>query len=228
MNRYYTTHEAAALLGVSLPTVVNWIKARQLRCHRTPGGHRRISREELAAFMLRHGMELSVELADAAPGRRKALVVAPLGPAREGLALQLAQAGWAVELASPGFAAGAALARLQPHAVLLLAPDPGGGETLAALRADREAGTTPVVAVGHADWLDSLLAAGATEALARPLDPAALAAALGRAVGLAPGTPGQPSTSGTLGPPSPRPPRPPAAARPGAAATRRTRAKAPR
>lgn len=36
MNRYYSTHEAARLLGVSLPTIVNWIKARRLRCHRTP------------------------------------------------------------------------------------------------------------------------------------------------------------------------------------------------
>ncbi|MCM2333010.1 MAG: helix-turn-helix domain-containing protein, partial [Anaeromyxobacteraceae bacterium] len=110
MNRYYTTHEAARVLGVSLPTVVNWIKARRLRCHRTPGGHRRIAREDLADFMLRHGMPLGGELAGAAPELRKALVLGALGPAREGLARLLAQGGWAVELASPGFAAGAALA----------------------------------------------------------------------------------------------------------------------
>ena len=90
MKRYYTTHEAARLLGVSLPTVVNWIKDRRLQCHRTPGGHRRIAREDLAAFMLRHGMPLGAELAGAAPERRKALVVGDLGPAREGLARQLA------------------------------------------------------------------------------------------------------------------------------------------
>jgi excisionase family DNA binding protein len=183
MNRYYTTHEAAGLLGVSLPTVVNWIKARQLRCHRTPGGHRRISSEALAGFMLRHGMPLVPELAGAAPGRRKALVVGPLGPGREGLARQLAQAAWAVELAAPGFAAGAALARLQPHAVVLLAAAPDGGETLAALRADREAGGTPVVAVGHADWALPLVAAGATAAVAWPVDPDALTAAMTRAGG---------------------------------------------
>jgi len=187
MNRYYTTHDAARLLGVSLPTVVNWIKARRLQCHRTPGGHRRIAREELAAFMLRHGMPLLAELADAAPDLRKALVVGDLGPAREGLARQLAQGGWAVELASPGFAAGAALARFGPHVVLLLAVQPDGGETLAGLKADREAGATPVVAVGHADWLGPLAAAGATVALPRPLDPDALAAALARATGSAPG-----------------------------------------
>jgi excisionase family DNA binding protein len=185
MNRYYTTHEAARLLGVSLPTVVNWIKARRLRCHRTPGGHRRIAREDLAGFMLRHGMPLGAELADAAPDPRKALVVGALGPAREGLARQLAQGGWAVELASPGFAAGAALARFLPHVVVLLAVQPDGGETLAALRADREAGATPVVAVGHQDWQAALTAAGATRALPRPLDPDALAEALREAAGQA-------------------------------------------
>jgi excisionase family DNA binding protein len=183
MNTYYTTHDAAGLLSVSLPTVVNWIKERRLKCHRTPGGHRRIARAELAAFMLRQGMALPTELADAAPERRKALVVGELGPAREGLARQLASGGWSVELCSPGFAAGAALARYRPHVLLLLATQPDGGETLAALRADREAGTTPVVAVGHADWRRALEMAGADVVLARPLDPDALAAALAQAAG---------------------------------------------
>src|SRR5215212_9515752 len=106
MRGFYTTHEAARILGVSLPTVVNWIKARRLKAHRTPGGHRRIARSEIAEFMLRQGMPLPAELADAVAERRKALVVADAGPAREGLVRQLAQEGWAVEQASPGFAAG--------------------------------------------------------------------------------------------------------------------------
>src|SRR6266568_4650408 len=58
MRGFYTTHEAAQVLGVSLPTVVNWIKARRLKAHRTPGGHRRIAREDLAGFMLRQGIPL--------------------------------------------------------------------------------------------------------------------------------------------------------------------------
>src|SRR5512138_1206580 len=102
MNRFYTTHDAARMLGVSLPTVVNWIKARRLRCHRTPGGHRRIAREDLAAFMLRHGFPVSDELAGVVPERRKALVLGELGPAREGAVRQLSEAGWAAEAASPG------------------------------------------------------------------------------------------------------------------------------
>lgn len=189
MKRYYTTHEAARLIGVSLPTVVNWIGDRRLKCHRTPGGHRRIAREDLADFMVRHGMPLATELSGAAPARRQVLVVGELGPAREGLALHLSQDGWAVELASPGFAAGAALARYQPHVVVLLATQPDGGETLAALRADREAGATPVVAVGHTTWKAALQAAGASAVLPLPVSSEPLAEALAAAAGPRPGRP---------------------------------------
>jgi excisionase family DNA binding protein len=185
MRGFYTTHEAARLLGVSLPTVVNWIKARRLKAHRTPGGHRRISREDLAAFMVRHGMPLPEELSGAAPARRKALVLGEGGPMREGLARQLAEGGYAVEQASPGFAAGATAARFQPDLVVLSAASPEGGEPLAGLRADRELGGVPVVAIGLADWVDPLSAAGCTVVLARPLADGALVKAAGDAIAAA-------------------------------------------
>ncbi|NOY24608.1 MAG: excisionase family DNA-binding protein [Oligoflexia bacterium] len=47
---YYTTHQVAKLLGVSLATVVNWAKKGRIDAHRTPGGHRRISRDSLLKF----------------------------------------------------------------------------------------------------------------------------------------------------------------------------------
>jgi len=217
MNRYYTTHEASKLLGVSLPTVVNWIGERRLRCHRTPGGHRRIAREELAAFMVRHGMPLPSELGDADPGRRKALVLGEMGPPREGLTRQLAQLGWAVESASHGFSAGAALARYQPHLVVLLPSRADGGETLAALRQDREAGRTPVLAVGPAPWRGALEHAGASAVLTFPAPSEQLAEAL---EGLAPGVPERsPAPARTKAPRAPRATRTPATAAKGRAAT---------
>jgi excisionase family DNA binding protein len=178
MRRFYTTHEAAGLLGVSLPTVVNWIKARRIRAHRTPGGHRRIAREDLAAFMLRQGIPLPRDLADAAPGRRKVLVIAEAGPAREGTARQLAAAGYAVEQVSPGFSAGVAAARFEPDVVVLLALEPHGGDVLRALRSDREFRELPVVGVGHADWVKELEAAGCAVGLPRPLANGVLARAV--------------------------------------------------
>ena len=169
MRGFYTTHEAARLLGVSLPTVVNWIKARRLKAHSTPGGHRRIAREDLAAFMLRHGMPLSDELSGAVPARRKALVLGEPGPMREGLVRQLAEGAFAVEQASPGFAAGAAAARFQPDVVVLLAPAASGGDVLSGLRSDRELNEVPVVAVGLAEWAAALSEAGCQVVLSRPV-----------------------------------------------------------
>jgi excisionase family DNA binding protein len=178
MRRFYTTFEAARLLGVSLPTVVNWITARRLKAHRTPGGHRRIAREELATFMLGHGMPLPDELTDASPGRRKVLVVADPGPAREGTVRQLAAAGFAVEQASPGYAAGATAARFEPHAVVLHAPSSDGGEILRSLRSDRELAGTPIVAIAHSDWGEALRAAGCAVSVACPPADGALAGAV--------------------------------------------------
>lgn len=167
MNRYYTTFEAARLLGVSLPTVVNWIKARRLKAHRTPGGHRRIAREDLAGFMVRHGIPLPEELSDAVAGRRKALVIADGGPHREGIARRLAAAGYAVDQASPGFAAGAAAARFEPDVVVLFATSADGGDPLRGLRADRELASVPVVALAQAEWEDGLREAGCVAAVPR-------------------------------------------------------------
>ncbi len=183
MQSFYTTFEAARLLGVSLPTVVNWIKGRRLKAHRTPGGHRRIAREDLAAFMLRHGMPMPAELSGAAPARRKALVVGEPGAGREGAVRQLAAAGYAVEQASPGFAAGAAAARFEPDVLIVHASAPDGGETVRAARQDRELGLVPVVAIAPGGWSAELLEAGCAAALAPPLGDGALAGAVEAALG---------------------------------------------
>jgi excisionase family DNA binding protein len=178
LRRFYTTFDAARLLGVSLPTVVNWIKARRLKAHRTPGGHRRIAAEELAAFMVRHGMPIPAELSGAASERRKALVIGASGPGREGAVRQLASAGYAVEQASPGFAAGVAVARFDPDVLVVLAPSPDGAEVVREVALDRELSALPVIGVGRPEGLDALREAGCALALAAPLADAALADAV--------------------------------------------------
>ena len=177
MRRFYTTFEAAYVLGVSLPTVVNWIKARRLKAHRTPGGHRRIAREELAAFMSRHGIPLPEELADAVDVRRKALVVGEAGYALDHVVRQLQEAGLVVMPSRPGFEAGITAARLSPDVVVLVDPAPNGGETLAGLRSDDALAAVPVVAAARAEHVQGLRAAGCDIVLASPIADGALAAA---------------------------------------------------
>lgn len=48
--RYFTTHQVATWLGVSLATIANWERQGRLRAQRTPGGHRRIALGELLRF----------------------------------------------------------------------------------------------------------------------------------------------------------------------------------
>ena len=47
----FTTHEVSKLLQVNPRSVINWIEQDLLNSYRTPGGHRRISREDLLAFL---------------------------------------------------------------------------------------------------------------------------------------------------------------------------------
>ena len=184
MHRFYTTYEAAHLLGVSLPTVVNWIKGRRLKAHRTPGGHRRIAREELAAFMARHGMPLPPELEGAVEKGRRAIVVGSAGGLREGLVREVLRGGFAVQQCDAGFAAGVAASRFQPDVVVLLAAAADGGETLAGLRADPELAAIPVVAIGPAEWAVRLRSAGAALVLSPPFGDGALVAAASQALSL--------------------------------------------
>jgi excisionase family DNA binding protein len=184
MHRFYTTYEAAHLLGVSLPTVVNWIKGRRLKAHRTPGGHRRIAREELAAFMARHGMPLPPELEGAVEKGRRAIVVGSAGGLREGLVREVLRGGFAVQQCDAGFAAGVVASRFQPDVVVLLAAAADGGETLAGLRADPELAAIPVVAIGPAEWAVRLRSAGAALVLSPPFGDGALVAAASQALSL--------------------------------------------
>ncbi len=47
----FTTFEAAKLCHVSPLSIINWVNADRLPAFRTPGGHRRIRREDLVRFM---------------------------------------------------------------------------------------------------------------------------------------------------------------------------------
>jgi molybdopterin-binding protein len=69
-----TPTEAAQALGVSYPTIKQWIYKKKIRSVRTPGGHHRIPRSEIARLgasgALRSSMASAAPL-DAISGRNK-------------------------------------------------------------------------------------------------------------------------------------------------------------
>jgi excisionase family DNA binding protein len=55
---FFTTFEISQICGVNPTTVQNWIKGKRLKAFKTPGGHRRVRREDLISFMKEFGMPL--------------------------------------------------------------------------------------------------------------------------------------------------------------------------
>ena len=134
---YYTTFQVAKFLGVSLPTVVNWVNSGKLDAHRTPGGHRRIARNDIIAFARNHEYPLAGELAESVTGRHKVLVVDDEEDFAEMVRDYLSlKGGFEVEVANAGFQAGLTVARFKPDAILMdiMMPDMDGFEVLRTLR----------------------------------------------------------------------------------------------
>ena len=66
-HAFYTTFEISQICGVNPTTVQNWVKGKKLRAFQTPGGHRRVRREDLILFMKEFGMPLPAELLQSPP-----------------------------------------------------------------------------------------------------------------------------------------------------------------
>ncbi len=146
---YYTTYQVSKILGVSLPTVVNWVNSNKLNAHRTPGGHRRIGRPDLIAFARQFDYPLSDEFLAESSGRRRVLIVDDERDFSDMVRDYLCFKGdYDVEVADSGFAAGYTVARFKPDLILMdiMMPDMDGFEVLRMLRAGRDTHHIPIVA----------------------------------------------------------------------------------
>jgi len=64
---FYTTFEISQICEVNPTTVQNWIKEKKLKAYVTPGGHRRVRKEDLEAFMREFGMPIPPDIAGTRP-----------------------------------------------------------------------------------------------------------------------------------------------------------------
>lgn len=84
MDRFLSTGQVSRLCGVSPVTVAKWVDRGSLQGHVTPGGHRRVTVDDLIGFLKRYRMKVPRELErDAA---RRILVADPNERFRELLA----------------------------------------------------------------------------------------------------------------------------------------------
>lgn len=156
--KYYTTQQIAKMLGVSIPTVVNWVKQGRLDAHKTPGGHRRIGREALERFADVYAYPLPGATAEAqGSGSQRILVVDGERDFGEmvGEYLQL-RGGYEVRTAEDPLDVGFFLGRFRPHLVLLDLElgQVACGDVLRLSRTHLEGGAVRIL--GTATFLDSL------------------------------------------------------------------------
>ena len=70
-----TTKDASELIGVSLPSIINWADAGRFNSFRTPGGHRRIRRQDFVEFATANGYLVSTALPNDDFGKQKVVLV---------------------------------------------------------------------------------------------------------------------------------------------------------
>ena len=64
---FYTTFEISKICGVNPTTVQNWVKSKRLKAFQTPGGHRRVSHNNLMDFLREFSMPIPHGFADENP-----------------------------------------------------------------------------------------------------------------------------------------------------------------
>jgi excisionase family DNA binding protein len=176
----FTTFEAAKLCHVSPLSIINWVNAGRLPAFRTPGGHRRIRREDLIRFMRDNGMPLPEDLREGS-GRPRVLVVDDEASIREVFSEHLATRAKSYEVmtAADGFEAGRLVATFKPDIVLLDLRMPGmdGFQVCRTIKADPDSSRTVVIAMtGYytPETEAKILECGALRCVAKPVEPSTL------------------------------------------------------
>ena len=176
----FTTFEAAKLCHVSPLSIINWVNAGRLPAFRTPGGHRRIRRDDLARFMRENGIPLPDDLREGS-GRPRVLVVDDEASIRDVVAESLSRrpTPYEVMTAADGFEAGRLVATFRPDVVLLDLRMPGldGFQVCRTIKADTETASTVVIAMTgyHTPETEAkIVECGAVRCLAKPIEPATL------------------------------------------------------
>ena len=145
-ERTYTTHDIARICDVYPSSVVNWIREGKLRSYQTPGGHHRVTREELVAFLGR----LQMPLPEGLDERRRILIVDDDAELLRVLAKAFSRRrGWTVETCGDGLEALLRIGRKAPDLLVLdiLLPKMDGVRVCRVLRSSPSTRGVRVVAV---------------------------------------------------------------------------------
>jgi excisionase family DNA binding protein len=166
----FTTHEVSHLLHVNPRSVINWIEQSLLSSYRTPGGHRRIRREDLLAFLRKHQIPTPEALVDE---KFSVLIVDDEEAIVDILqTFLLRQGGYEISSASDGISALIEVGRLKPDLLVLdiMIPGVDGIEVCRRIKGNPKNKTAIIAVSGNIDSEKRILQAGADAFMAKPID----------------------------------------------------------
>jgi excisionase family DNA binding protein len=166
----YTTHEVSRLLQVNPRSVINWIEQSLLPSYRTPGGHRRIRRDDLLVFLRKHQIPTPASLVDAT---FSVLIVDDEDDIANMMKSYFQQqGGYEVSTASDGITALMEVGRIKPDLLILDVMIPGfdGIEVCRRIK-ENSSNKTSIIAISGVDTNENrILEAGADAFMLKPVD----------------------------------------------------------
>ncbi len=166
----FTTHEVSKLLQVNPRSVINWIEQDLLSSYRTPGGHRRIRRDDLLAFLRKHQIPIPPALVEE---KFRVLIVEDEDDIVKILkTFYERQKLYEVSSASDGITALIEVGRQRPDLMVLdiLIPGVDGLEVCRRIKEDSTNRTTIIAVSGQPELESKVLQAGADCFISKPLD----------------------------------------------------------
>lgn len=180
----YSTSDVARYCHVTADTIRKWAEAGKIRVFKTPGGHRRIRRDDLIRFLRENNMPIHEDLGNAGV---KILVVddekAVISVIRR--FLERAQTSFQIEMAMDGFDAGQMVATFQPDIIFLDLRLPGldGFEVTRRIKSNPDTSHINIIAMTgyyQGEVANRVLELGAAILLQKPFTPDDLRKALAK------------------------------------------------
>ena len=173
-KQQFTTGEVATLCGVTLRTVINWIKAGRLEAYQLPGtrGDNRVPRAALVHFFEQNSIPKPPELSDTdSDGQASALIVDDDKSMSNAIERVLRRCGYKIFTAADGFQAGQIYAVEKPIFMTLdlQMPRTDGFKVLESLKDDANCFICVISGMGRGN-LDLAKNIRANEALEKPFD----------------------------------------------------------
>jgi len=192
MEDIFTVFQASKYCNVSPKTIINWIDAGHIEAYRTVGGHRRIKKAHLEAFMKKQGIPIPEE--ELPDERKRILIVDDDEIIVETIVQALEEEEYDYEIisAADGFEAGLQVNHFKPHLIILdiMMPDIKGSEVCKKIKSDENTKDTKIIVLSA--YLDEekfrkMKEYGADLCFSKPLPLPQLKREVAQLLGLLPG-----------------------------------------